>query len=570
MKIRSPYVWPVVACLLALFFYTAGLGWPPLLDWDENIFAEVSRNMAAHGEYLNMTVNGQPFVEKPPLFFWEMAAFFRVFGVSEWTARLPSALNGLLLLGVLWGLGRRLGTRIGAPSLGFFWPVVYGFSVIPFFLSRSASIDQTFTLFITLGAYGLVLYEDSYRRFRQNPEQGREYPVWLGMAALAMGLAVLTKGPLGGVIPLAAWGVMRLAAGEARFHPGHILVLAMGSLSVVAAWVGANFLAHGEDFLLGFTRFQGQLFSGPLDGHVGPVYYHFAVALVGMFPFSPLLLLYTLSGPRRWVWGGQARNLAVHSLGWAGFVLVLFSLVQTKLPHYSSSMYVPLSLLAALALAGLAEQNRALPRWIGWVMALYGLLLGGVFMAAPYLLEGLAAREGVLTAHPPQPQWWDFWPGALLALGVACGGWLAAGGRWPKKLLKTDGSPHQAGLGLKVGVLTAALAVGGFGVGAYRIHLPRFAEYNQGTVISMMEEAYRNQGRLALYKTLSFAVMFYGKQNVEVIGSYKFTGDETRLDEPGVYVIAPQTEEGNLLKAHPRLKPVRREGRYGLYRQPGG
>jgi hypothetical protein len=98
--------------------------------------------------------------------------------------------------------------------------------------------------------------------------------------------------------------------------------------------------------------------------------------------------------------------------------------------------------------------------------------------------------------------------------------------------------------------------------------LPLVAAYNQGPVLALMNEAYANGGDLALYRTMSFAVFFYGHRDVEVLHSYKFRGDPTRLDRPGtrpLYVIAPRDQTVRLLREHPGLVPVRDLGSLALY-----
>ncbi|MBI4081355.1 MAG: glycosyltransferase family 39 protein [Candidatus Lambdaproteobacteria bacterium] len=535
---------------LGAVFLLAGLGWAPLLDWDENIYAEVARQIVRRGEWLALTINGQPFVEKPPLFLWELALSFRLLGVSEVAARLPSALNGLAFLALLLWLGRRLADG----AVGWFWALLYLAALIPLAFARSAVIDHTFNALMGAAAFLLLLYDEAYGEWREGRRGPARHRALLTAAALSLGLAVLAKGPVGGVVPLVAFGAAKLVRRRPPISLPHVLACGALSLGIVAAWLGANALVAGDTFLRRFAEFQGLLVSRPLEDHTGPVYYHVAMGLLGFFPWSPLLLLYALKDVRRPLWAEpRSRTLIALALGWIAFVLAVFSAVQTKLPHYSSSMYLPLALLVALALGELLRRKAPVPRWIAGLFAAYGVALGAGVAAVPYLADRLARQAGIALDPPPAPGPLAYAPGVLLALGVALGGgWLAQGA-------------------LRRAVVAGVVAMGLFMLGAWRVHLPLVAAYNQGPVLALMREAYAAGGDLALYRNVSFAVLFYGGREVEMLHSYKFRGNPARLDEPGLrdmYVITPRRDAPRLLREHPKLRPVRELGRLALYRLP--
>jgi len=537
----------ILLAILALALLP-GLGWAPLIDWDENIYGEAARQMVLRGDYLNVIINSQPFAEKPPLVLWEMAGMFRLFGVGETSARLASALNSILFAGLLFGIARR---RLG-DGMAFAWALMQGTALIPLVFARSAIIDPTFNALMGLAALCLLEYDGAWRAWQAAGGTRRYWP-WLLGAAAAMGLAVLAKGPLGGVIPLAGYGAMKLAQRRPRIHIGHFAVCGAVSLGIASSWFLANWLAAGDAFLRRFAEFQGALFAKPLEGHTGPFFYHFAVGMLGAFPWTPLLLLYAVPRIRRGVWArAEARPLVAMSLGWIAFVLVLFSFVQTKLPHYSSSMYIPLAFLAAMAAGEALAAFGGVPRWTAWVMGSYGILLGAGFMALPWLVGAAARHAGMDYAGAPAPGLWMALPGAALLIGVPWAAWTFA-----------RGGIHRA-------VIIGACAMGLFGMTAWRWQLPYIAAYNQGPVLALMNEAYAGGGDLALYRTVSFAVFFYGHRDVEVLHSYKFRGDPSKLDRPGarpLYVIAPRAEVKRLLREHPGLVAVRELGTLALFRR---
>jgi 4-amino-4-deoxy-L-arabinose transferase-like glycosyltransferase len=536
-----------ISCLL-------GLGAAPLLDWDENMQSEVARQALLSGDLLQLTLNGQPFTEKPPLFFLEMAAFFKLFGVSETTARMTTAVNGLLFLAALFWIARVLVET----ELAALWSLLFASAFLPLLLSRAAVVEHTFNALMALGALTLVAYDETYSQWRETARAagGRRsrwrHWAWLVAAAAALGLAVLAKGPSGGAVPLVAFAGYKLVRRGAPPHPGHWLACGVLSLAVALSWYAANYVAHGGAFVREFARFMGLLFARPLEGHSGPFYYHWAVALVGLFPWTPLLLLYALPEVRRSI-GTDPRSRALAAMGlvWAGFILVVFSLVKTKLPHYSSGMYVPLTLLAALALMHAVRLRERPPGWICALMAAYGLAMAALFAILPYRMAALAEAAGAALDPPPGIPRLAFLPGVVLGTGTCLGAWLLFRGR------------------AFLGVALTAAGMGAFMIGAWRVHLPLVAAYNQGPMLALVEEAYGAGGDLALYENVSYAALFYGRREIEMVGTYKFAGDPARLDAPGerpLYVIAPKESRERLRTEHPRLTHVRDLGALSLYR----
>lgn len=546
--------------VIAAFSSIVGLSWAPLLDWDENMQSEVARQVMVSGDVLQLTLNGQPFTEKPPLFFLEMAGFFKLLGVSEVSARLTSAVNGLLFLAALFWIARYLVDT----ELAALWTLLYASSLLPLVLSRAAVVEHTFNALMALGALTLVAYDKAYGealggggdrpRGRAGGHAGRAHWAWLIAAACALGLAVLAKGPSGGAVPLVAFAGYKLVRRGPALNLGHWVVCGVLALAVALSWYAANYFVHGGAFIREFARFMGLLFSRPLEGHSGPFYYHWAVALVGLFPWTPLLLLYAVPTIRRSVVSDPAgRALAGLGVVWAGFILVVFSLVRTKLPHYSSGMYVPLTLLAALAIVHAVRVGGRLPRWVCGLMAAYGLGVAALFAWLPYGMAGLAAAAGAGLTPPLDVPPYAFLPGIVL------GGGLCA-------------AALMLGLGRTLpGVCVAAVTLGAFIIGVWRVHLPLAAAYNQGPMIALMQEAYGAGGDLALYEDVSYAALFYGQREIDMIGTYKFSGDPARLDQPGerpLYVITSQEHRQRLVAEHPRLRPVRNLGALTLLRLP--
>lgn len=554
-----PMVQIIVLFLLALLLFS-GLSSAPLIDWDENIYAEASRQMLVRSDFLNPHINDQPFAEKPPFYFWVMATLFKMFGINEFAARSTSALSHLLFAIYL---GYRLRKLLG--SFSFFYAILYAGAFGPLLSARFAVIDNMFNAMIGVAAFELFL-------LMQAAKSSTRYLHAL-LAALAMGTAVLTKGPLGGVIPLVA--VLSVVLGQAwldlprglplpqkasRFiasawlrlfralPPGPLALTGILSLTIALSWFAINFLVSGPQFLAGFAAFQGMLFSQPLDSHEGPFFYHFIVALLGLFPWTPLLLLYFNREVRMAV-VHKERDLVFFCLGWILFVLILFSFVRTKLPHYSASMYIPQTLLILIALreaAGLSVRWN----WIQILTATYMIVLGLAFAILPYTFGDFREKMGFIMKNPPEPHALAFLPGMLLVGLAFVTVFFLKKRQWFSYLCS--------------GLFSTALFLASLWV----LVLPLYTSHNQGPLRTLMQEAYSKNGELAMYRFLSFDLFFYGQRTIEVLHSYKFKGNAERLNQPGqkdLYVLCRKDHKLQLTLEHPSLEHVRDLGLHSMY-----
>jgi 4-amino-4-deoxy-L-arabinose transferase-like glycosyltransferase len=142
----------LIAAVAALLF-VPGLGAVHLFDWDEINFAEIAREMLATGDWSQPQIDYRPFHEKPPLFIWLQALSMKAFGVGEFAARLPNAINGLMTLLVLYRIGDQLRGRSVRHGCGC-WHI--SAPSCPHLYFRSGIIDPWFNLFIFLGLHALI------------------------------------------------------------------------------------------------------------------------------------------------------------------------------------------------------------------------------------------------------------------------------------------------------------------------------------------------------------------------------------------------------------------------------
>ena len=219
---------PALLLLLALasLLLFPRLGREGLTDPDESAYAESVREMAERGDWLIPHLYGEPILDKPILIYWVIGASFRLLGESELAARLPSALAAMVLLLAVWRLGK---LTHESDEAGILSALILASSLEFVILGRAAVTDMMLTAFCTLAilCYLEVLLGSGSR--------------WLPLAgAGCLGLAVLTKGPLGLLVPALVLGSCLIVSGGWR------RVLSMrpfASLAVIAAVAAPWYLA---------------------------------------------------------------------------------------------------------------------------------------------------------------------------------------------------------------------------------------------------------------------------------------------------------------------------------------
>ncbi len=382
---------PLLITLVSALFFIPFLGGVHLFDWDEINFAEIAREMIVTGDYLRPAINYQPFWEKPPMFFWMQALAMKAFGVGEFAARLPNALAGIASLLVLYFTGRRLRDR----QFGLLWALVYFGSVLPHLYFRSGIIDPVFNLFIFLGLYFFILLY--WKKEGLQPVRHHRL-LYVLLAGTFIGLAVLTKGPVGYLIPLLTWAAYWIAR-RFRLYLGvhYFLLVTLVALLVTAAWFGVETVKHGTWFVETFTRYQVRLFSTQDAGHGGFPGFHFVVILLGCFPASVFAIrgFYKMKTGERHV--DDFRTWMI-ILFWV--VLLLFTLVRSKIVHYSSMAYFPLTFLAALVVDRIIAKKLYFNRWLRAGIIAIGSLYALVTGALPFLARRLELIKPLFEKDP--------------------------------------------------------------------------------------------------------------------------------------------------------------------------
>jgi len=324
--------------LLALTFilgipFLQFLGRLPLIDPDEGRYAEIPREMLERGDLITPTLNYVKYFEKPPLLYWINAASMKLFGLNEFSARLPSALCGLLTILVTYLIARQIYDRRTA----LFSAVILGTSTGFVLQSRIILTDMLLTLCLTAGLGAFIVAA-------QRDEGRRDSPLVWYLFYLFCALAVLAKGLVGIVFPggiiffflMLGWrwrilGRMHLISGLLLF------------LAVVVPWFAVVSHRNPEFLHFFFIREHFERFTSTVHGRYKPFWFFVPVLLVTMLPWSCLI-----PGALGRAWSERRREAGqagMFLLIWVAVIFLFFSLSSSKLVPYILPVVPPLSIL---------------------------------------------------------------------------------------------------------------------------------------------------------------------------------------------------------------------------------
>ena len=347
------------------------LGNVHLFDWDEINFAEAAREMLVTGNYSRVQIDYLPFWEKPPLFIWLQALSMKIWGINSFGARFPNAVCGIITILCLYRIGKRLYNQ----QFGILWAVTYCGTFLTFLYFKSGIIDPVFNLFIFLSIF--------YLSFTSN----REFPKrvkYLFLSGLFLGLAILTKGPVALLIVLLCVLVLYFISGfKWNWTIKDIVIVAITTLLITLLWFGIEMVKNGFWFITEFITYQIRLFQTQDAGHGGPFFYHWIILLIGCFPAS-IFAIYGLAKKQNS--NHEQLNFRKWMIVLFWVVLILFSIVKTKIVHYSSLCYFPLTFLATYALYYIIEGKIAWKKAFSIGIIILGGLVALVLIILPFLM----------------------------------------------------------------------------------------------------------------------------------------------------------------------------------------
>jgi 4-amino-4-deoxy-L-arabinose transferase-like glycosyltransferase len=333
---------------IALYFY--GLGHLPLLGPDEPRYAQVAREMFLRHDLITPTLGGQLWFEKPALLYWLMIACFKLFGVSEFAARLPAAISGLLTIAAVFVVARQIARGTEDREGFIFWSVLAAGTMLGVIVfSRAASFDILLTMTTTWALAFFILHE-----FESNLKMRRAL---LAGCYVFIGVSLLGKGLIGIVIPV---GVVALYFLLERRLPQRSLLMSLMwgvplALIVASVWYFPVIQRHGwlfiDQFFIQhhFARYLSNKFH-----HHAPFYYYLLILPLLALPWTAFLIDGAMESCKslvvqrdklkfvghkfksRKLGSGDdpIRRLLVFALAWILFPLIFFSLSSSKLPGY--------------------------------------------------------------------------------------------------------------------------------------------------------------------------------------------------------------------------------------------
>lgn len=349
----------LIAALALLWKLGAG----SLAAWDEAIYAQVSKEIVHSGDWLTLRWEYQPWFEKPPLFMWTTALFYRLLGVSEFWARLPSALSGIALIGVTYLIGKyTYGKRVGFLAAVILLTCYHFLS-----FSRFGTMDVMLTLFTYLALYAYL---------RLNTESQKWwYLVWSSCA-----LALMVKGA-GGIIGPAAIVLalvfdkrFRAAIGSRHFWQGVLL-----ALLIVTPWHILMYVWYGHAFIDEYIWYHVVARStGALEGHASGYFYYVGKLVDGFFPWCLLVPFAVISIIRR---NHQDQSRSWVLLLLSALVFGLYTVINTRRPWYIVPLYPALAILIAVFIGNLYQNYQSRPVYRRIVIAACAVLIivGGLY-----------------------------------------------------------------------------------------------------------------------------------------------------------------------------------------------
>ena len=340
----------------ALVLHLMGTWILPLVDRDEPRFAEASREMLQRGDYVVPFFNNAYRFDKPPLIYWCQAASMKLFGENEFAVRFPSAVAAALIAVLIFGFA----TRVAGNVVGLKAAIIFTTSLQVLVHAKLAVADMAMVCLVTAGFWSG--WELS-RPPEQNNQNQNRFWWWIFYLSLAFGF--LAKGPVAWLPLLAPIQAARKRDGSwRRFHPA-IGIFVM--FAVIAIWAVPALVQTNGDFLrVGIGKHVIQRSVAPMEGHglQGTLGYfvmlplYFLTVFASFFPWSfflPRLIRSKFYAPAR----GEIDNYLL--LGIAA-TFVLFTLVSTKLPHYTLPCFPLLALWLALNWENLVPSKKLFQR----------------------------------------------------------------------------------------------------------------------------------------------------------------------------------------------------------------
>ena len=540
--IKNDYAIYFGIIILASLLFMSFNGNLHLFDWDEINFAESAREMIISGNYITVQVDYVPFWEKPPLFIWMQVVSMKIFGINEFAARFPNTIAGIITLLVFFNIGKKLFNK----KFALIWLMVYIGSILPFLYFKSGIIDPWFNLFIFLGIYYFIL---SISKNVKKPL------LMVFYSACSIGLGILTKGPVALLLfGLTAFIYMILYKKYKQFLSLKVIGIYVITVSFVGGfWFILQILDGNYNIIVDFIEYQIELFTEDVAGHAGFPGYHFVVLFFGVFPAS----IFAIKS------FAKSRNIEIEQnefkqwmiiLFWV--VLILFSIVNTKIVHYSSMSYFPLSFLATLTIYNIFENKAQFNKWIKVIIAFIAVLFGSVIIALQYFVkykDEIIDRNIIDDEFAVSNLQADvYWSGFEFLIGI----FIFIAIFYSLFIIKSN----------KNQIISVFVSTLIFLNLIIYIIIPRVEKYTQNAAISFYKDIAEEDCYIRTYYLKTYAHYFYGKtvepKNKKIYDFAWIT--EGEIDKP-VYMACKITRAKQFEERYKNFKKIKSKNGYVLY-----
>ena len=343
-----------------LFFY--GLGAFGLIGADEPRYAQVAREMLDRRDWITPTLGGHPWLEKPPLYYWQTMLAYSILGVSDVAARIPSALNATLLVIAVYFFFRkfRRGVEVDAALITASCAGMIGYA-------RAASMDMPLAAAFVVAMLAWWAWRESERR------------IYLAAFYVCLALGTLAKGPVAPFLAVVILLIFAAASREWRVVLKTLWVPGISLFCVIALpWYMAVQIQNPQFFREFILEHNLARFSTGLYHHPEPFWYYLPVTALALSPWIVFVAAAGVESVRTW-WAERKSTqtepdleleFGIFACCWLIVPLLFFSISQSKLPGYILPAIPAGAVLLADYLLRHFEQEQQAPRWLPLLHAL--------------------------------------------------------------------------------------------------------------------------------------------------------------------------------------------------------
>lgn len=405
--LEKPFLAISILLVLCAYLFFFRLGNMALTDPDETFYAQTAKEMLNRGDWTTPYLYGKPQFEKPIFTYWLVEASYKIFGVNERSARLPSAVFGLLGVIAVYLLGKLLFNK----RAGFLSAIILATNVEYLILSRACITDMVLTVLMLAG---VLFFFYGYLK-----EKGYFYI----LSSAMFGLAVLTKGPIAIILPAVVFVFFLAFAGGGIGKLKKIpFALAFLTFVLVAGpWYLIAYKLHGKEFIDAFFGFQNVTRFMQSEHKIGSqVYYNIPVILAGFFPWSVFLpfgfwhIFDKIRKSKLEI--GNSKSGYIFALIWFLTFFLFFTASSTKLPTYVFPCFISLALIVGVLWDDFLDNGKITRSVEAGMKVSYYLLL----------LAVLAGAVGISLYMKHSNKMPEIFPGVIVSSIVLAAGFIVA------------------------------------------------------------------------------------------------------------------------------------------------